>query len=591
MKLIRFTAEKYRSLVRKCDVAISQMTTIVGPNNEGKSNILRGIVTAVKALEVVASELSILQKKGDALFLRNRWTLRGLYDWDQDYPMSSRKTHRAITKSSVFVLYFELSQAEVGEMSRITGSHFKKSTISVRLEFSKDGMLFKMNLKGVFNKKATIQKMVSLARFITSKIHVCYIDAVRTSDTALGSIANLIGVQVRDRLYETPEYAKILDEIKNKRQEILDEIADDVNRSLKMFLPAIKDMKIQSRDSVKRVYMRSDAESPVVNIDDGELTSLAQKGSGVQSLVAIAMARYVAQQRSNPDTCFVLAIEEPESHLHPGAIHRVKNILKTISESTPVIITTHSPILVNVDDITSNIIVNNHTASSAESLNELKQLLGVWRSDNLTHANVVVIVEGMSDQRILRHLLCLASGKIQKAFEKGVLAVWNAQGCSQMMPLVRVLENEMGRYHIILDDDVSGRKEYETLVKKNAIAPRYVTMVRGLDGQEQSEIEDIFVENFTYQEVLKSYSIADVSVLPKSLRRRKWSYKIKVLYEKAGGVWGADIEDKVKTLVADAVLKTSDLSIVNPSGITIIKAVCMSIENLLDSTGFVAEGI
>ena len=41
MKLVKFTVEKYRSILSKSVLPIGDYTAILGPNNQGKSNLLR----------------------------------------------------------------------------------------------------------------------------------------------------------------------------------------------------------------------------------------------------------------------------------------------------------------------------------------------------------------------------------------------------------------------------------------------------------------------------------------------------------------------------------------------------------------------
>ncbi len=73
--------------------------------------------------------------------------------------------------------------------------------------------------------------MVSVAQFITSKISVCYIDAVRTSETAAESISRLVGMQIRSKLYKSEKYKKLEEEISRQKDEILNEISPEVSSS------------------------------------------------------------------------------------------------------------------------------------------------------------------------------------------------------------------------------------------------------------------------------------------------------------------------------------------------------------------------
>ena len=59
----------------------------------------------------------------------------------------------------------------------------------------------------------------------------------------------------------------------------------------------------------------------------------------------------------SPDIPTLIAIEEPESNLHPGILQDVASILKRLSQKTQVVITTHSSQLLDcfsMEDITSN---------------------------------------------------------------------------------------------------------------------------------------------------------------------------------------------------------------------------------------------
>jgi len=70
-------------------------------------------------------------------------------------------------------------------------------------------------------------------------------------------------------------------------------------------------VKIEVPESRRRVAIRRDFN---VVIDDGTPTNLEYKGDGVKSLVALGLLK---NKRAHPGAS-IIAIEEPESHLHPG---------------------------------------------------------------------------------------------------------------------------------------------------------------------------------------------------------------------------------------------------------------------------------
>jgi len=51
MELISFSVQNYRSIAKANRIEVGRSTVLVGPNNEGKSNVLRALVTAMEVLK------------------------------------------------------------------------------------------------------------------------------------------------------------------------------------------------------------------------------------------------------------------------------------------------------------------------------------------------------------------------------------------------------------------------------------------------------------------------------------------------------------------------------------------------------------
>lgn len=51
MELVSFSVTNYRSITTAYKLPVKQATILIGPNNEGKSNILRALVTALEVLQ------------------------------------------------------------------------------------------------------------------------------------------------------------------------------------------------------------------------------------------------------------------------------------------------------------------------------------------------------------------------------------------------------------------------------------------------------------------------------------------------------------------------------------------------------------
>src|SRR5262249_50049407 len=136
-------------------------------------------------------------------------------------------------------------------------------------------------------------------------------------------------------------------------------------------------------------------------VDDGTPTNLSRKGDGVQSLAALSLMRHASEAGATGKQ-LVLAIEEAESHLHPSAIHQLKAVLTESAGKHQVIMTTHCPLFIDRTSIKSNIVVFNRKAAPAKDVRQIRDVLGVRASDNLQHAELVLLVEGEDDRKSVR---------------------------------------------------------------------------------------------------------------------------------------------------------------------------------------------
>ena len=110
MKLVSFTVEKYRSITKAHRIGLDNTTILVGPNNEGKSNILRALVAAMNILTRGRNDDYKGVKKLHGYFTRN------FYNWELDYPIHLQKANPK--GESIMILEFELSKDEINEFKR-----------------------------------------------------------------------------------------------------------------------------------------------------------------------------------------------------------------------------------------------------------------------------------------------------------------------------------------------------------------------------------------------------------------------------------------------------------------------------------------
>ena len=578
MKLIRFSVERYRSIIKRSYFSVFDKTVLIGPNNEGKSNILRALVCALNILELFATSPRMIKRDGKTITYSPPFLGRvENYLWENDYPISLQRSRGAKeNKKSIFILEFQLNEREFSDFRVLTQTELKRAIIPIRLEVNGDEIKFTLNIPGHFYKKASEAKMIRIAKFITEKINICYIDAERTASTAIQSVASLLRIQIQ-KVEEKKEYKKLLEQMQELYTPELNTMSNEINSLLHKFIPSIKETKISLESSYadRRFYRRPQFD---VAINDGENTSLTQKGSGVQSLVALFLAQYVSSASSHSEN-FILAIDEPESHLHPRGIHDIGNIINNIATHNQIIIATHSPILAQTSDPHKNIIVQDNRAEEAKKISDVRKILGVEPADNLSTAEMVVVVEGAADENMFPHMLALYSAKLKTALDDGRLIVSSCGGTWHMENYIRFLRHQLCNVYVFVDDDEAGKQQIENMKQSHAINDSEYTKL-AMAGLRQSEIENLFDPSLYAGAIAKEYGLDVNRILNISSSGAKWSDYMREMFSLSGKTWDNATENNLKTIVSEIVKRTTPLMFIDHRK-TSFEAGCVALENKL----------
>lgn len=390
MQLINFSATNYRSITAAHRIAFSSVTILIGKNNEGKSNLLRALEAAMLILQQHALS--------ESRRVRSYTSDVASYVWKRDFPIQLQS--RRSSTQTILKVEFLLDDAECQEFKQEIGPTLNGS-LPLEIKIGKDQEPQIRFVKSGKGTKALASKSSAIARFVANRIHFNYIPAIRTDNTTTDLISTLLSQELRT-LEKDPRYLEALETIAELQQPVLDELATRVHGPLKEFLPNIKAVKLEISESGRRYSLRRDVS---VVVDDGTPTSLEFKGDGVKSLAALGLLKSQNARKG----ASILAIEEPESHLHPAAIHQVNEIIQSISQTSQVILTTHNPLFVDRANIKSNIIVTDGGATPAKTIATIRDLLGIKASDNLTHANYALVVEGEEDAIAMKALLPVLS--------------------------------------------------------------------------------------------------------------------------------------------------------------------------------------
>lgn len=320
-----------------------------------------------------------------------------------------------------------------------------------------------------------------------------------------------------------------------------------------MVIPSVEQVEMDKDNSYMGISARLSYHSVAININDGVLTSLEDKGDGIKSLAAIGIVQSMSFENAQGRSLMLL-IEEPEAHLHPDAVHSLRNVLIEISNrpNVQVIISTHSPILIDRENLSNNIIVlQDHKASKASSISQIRETLGVRTIDNLSFKKAI-LVEGESDKRYFEKICSELSVSLGNKMQQGEIAFVNVDSASKVDYQVRLYNSMMIPTLVILDSDSSGISMKDKLLQSKVKLPSEILMIKSA-GMRQCELEDV-VAFEAYIDVIKErYNI--VLDTPKFKSRKKvWSDRLHEAAESSPGAFDDDIEASIKKSIADIVV-------------------------------------
>ena len=558
MKLSDFSVVNYRSITTARKIKTNNMTVLVGKNNEGKSNILRALTLAMDIMKIYSKDPRSLQ-------IAVRPYLKNHYSWEKDYPISLQEKNP--NGWSSIDLNFELDEQDILAIRSMTGIRLS-GCIPVRV--STNGAAAKIDIpKRGTAAFADADNKKKIIEYVCFKIDFNFIPAVRTEYDALRVVDSLIEKSL-ETLDTNPDYINAMNKIEELQQGILDGISNQIIEPLQEFLPTVRNVQIHIQNERRRIAMRRNTE---IIIDDGTPTPIQQKGDGIKSLTALAILNIPARV----DRVSVLAIEEPESHLHPESARQLYDTIMSLSQTHQIVLTTHSPLFVNRTNLKENIIVNDGKATPVKKIKEIRDVLGIHISDNLTNAEHVLIVEGEDDKIALEKLLPSMSTKIKRAIQNGTFIIDYIGGAGNLPYKLSFYRNLQCKYHVLLDNDDAGRHAGSEAERQGLLDVRNVTYAI-CNGSPNAEIEDCYNKAVYENAILNEFGV-NINVA-EFRGNKKWSDRIAGCFLSQGKLWNDAMEKRVKLVVANEISEEVD-TVLNEHKRSSMDALVTSLETLL----------
>ena len=565
MKIVEFSVTNYRSVTTAHRIKLQNLTVLVGKNNEGKSNILSALNVAMRAVMRHGCAMS----RGDYPRSFGRYGIN--YDWKRDFPIQLQQ--RKSGTESIFKLIFRLEGDELNEFHSLTGIRGNED-IPISVKIGKDNIpKIEVPKRGSssYNRKSS-----QITGFISQRISFNYIKAIRTEKMAIDALQDAIDGELQS-LNDNPEYVEALKKVSELQQGVLDQISSQLLDPLRVFLPSLQSITIKKDDEsspLRYGFHRNEIE---VIVDDGVATSISNKGDGIKSLITLA----ILKNRRVLSGASIIAIEEPESHLHSGAIHNLADVINKISDKNQVIVTTHNPLFVQQNNVSSNIIVDAGTARAAKNIAEIRDILGVLPSDNLRNSRFVIVVEGEDDAISLSKILPAYSEKIKHALQSNIVVIKALGGAGNLSHDLADLKRCMCKYVVLLDNDEAGITAGEKAIQNGLLSEadlRYTIC----NGSPEAEFEDCLQPSL-YENLLMDEFRIDINS-PEFRGNKKWSERLKNVCLSQGVRWTETIEQKIKFAIAqnipDAFTNLDEIVVSQKSGF--INGLVTAIEHMIE---------
>ena len=557
MRLFKFRIKNYRSFIDTGDIKLSKdqnLIPIIGENNIGKTNLVSAICLGLTAIKSTYHYSILDKQRVKKLDRRSFPYARVKYLFERDYPVTLQKRG---TEPTLIELWFETNGTEKKKFEDEFG-FYTKAKFKVKITFENDRGFVEIFVRGIDQENENNQR--KLRCFLADHIDVYHIEAVRIYDNIEKEISKLIAKeleQLGER--ELSKYQELNDEILAIEEPVFTKVSESIRKDFEDFIPNLSSIRISPKNnylnSFNRHYSRKDFD---FILDDGTETDLNSKGDGIISLAEIALIKHNAE--IGAENNLILAIEEPEAHLHTGSIYKLKDTLNEIAKKYQVIYSTHSSILAN-QVVESNLIVERKVSPINENLvrhpkdrRDIGNALGMRKEETLYYLpDLIILVEGKNDQKCLEKILPLFSQEVNSAIEKNRIAIRAVNSSSKFGEHIRLISISFTTdFYCLFDHDDAGKRELKELIDKKLLDEKSYSEIR-VKNKKSSEFEDWIEENILNEAISEICGTTYLSEYKDTPHNFAFSDRLQQVFQKKGEYEKEEIKEKIGNVKKDIV--------------------------------------
>lgn len=386
MKLRKISIQNFRNL-RNVNIFPRKITVIIGENNTGKSNLLHALRLL---LDPQAESLRLALSQED---INDNARLENDNYFSIIVEIGDLQNHIEVETC------FRERIDQDGEESFIT--------IEGRFEPDEEGIYTWTSQ--VLPPNGRTNNSISLSRRMSRSLPLYFLDAVRdatrdTRATGRGLLAQLLN---------EVDFTDVQEDVKTHlcnantalgRGKDISKLAEGLTKQLTPYVPGGSSeilVAVAGEDTSRLVQgFRLNIRKTI----GATQSDISRHGTGLQNLTLIAMFRHrVASEGSKTP---ILAVEEPEAHLHP---HAQRSLFKDLSDiHAPILLSTHSPSIVKYADPLSLVLLRSTALEETRAYQldpdqlestDRKELANFMREGKaeVFFSRAILIVEGISE--------------------------------------------------------------------------------------------------------------------------------------------------------------------------------------------------
>ncbi len=523
----------FRSIKDTGEVSVDDWACLVGPNEAGKSNILRALhrlnpadnKTLFELNEDCPHEIRLHANKKDS---PDTLFVRCLFELNND---DKEKINHVLLESPEGVSEDKVKEfVDACHHVKYTRSHKNMGTLGFYSAYS--GKHIPCPIKKLTElRNALIPKFCYYAEYpiLEAKINLrkAMVRLVEAYDDSFPAPEETIHEHLLDIFLTQidPDYRQNFDEYdnldsderaeyKDERRLILDSLATDLRKRLNNQWQAGK----------YTFHFDIDGDDLSIRVSDDERAEkilLSARGAGMQAFFSLLL---LCEHTNNPDVPpQILLFDEPGAHLHPTAQQDLSSYFTEFAQEQQLIYTTHSPFMIDhnhIDRVRAVFLEDGYsvvTSNLSRPLNDEQRriFLPIYAALDLSVSETlflgcdVLIVEGVSDQIYLNAIKTHLERKKSWPLKKKVLFS-PVRGAGNTIHHVALLTLRDQLPLVLLDSDQGGNE-----VKQKLIEVFYENDTENIlqigeycEGKEIAEIEDFLPSETIVSAVNEYYKLS-----------------------------------------------------------------------------------